>query len=468
MKDLTDFVKTTIAKYDMLEGGETVLVSVSGGPDSLTLLYLLNELKPEYELDLHVFHLNHMMRGRAGKDDAIFVEMTADRLELPSTILTADVPAYILANKTSPEDGARQVRYQLLGEVAEEIGADRIALGHTADDRVETYLMRVIRGTGLDGLRSIPPVNGDIIRPLIESTRESIMSYCAANSLQPRIDETNEETVFLRNKIRGELIPHLEREFNPAFKEEIVREIETIEADVELLEDLTEQAWDETAEITEESVALSRSPFLELPLAIQRRLLRLAAEELAGEPSPLTFQNTVDIIDKVVGGDSGASLDLPGGLSARREYDIIIIEPVSEVPADEEPDFPATALRVPGVTRLDFLNMAIEAVFKAPDALDETAGEDVAFLDAGLVKGMGTVRPPREGDKFTPYGMDGSKKLSDVFIDSKTPRTARRVTPVVEFNGRVAWVAGYRIDDNYKVTKRTKRMLVLRLLKGSS
>ncbi|MFA5867912.1 MAG: tRNA lysidine(34) synthetase TilS [Actinomycetota bacterium] len=468
MKSLVDEVKLTIAKYGMLEGGETVLISVSGGPDSLTLLHILNELKPDYDLDLHVFHLNHMMRGRAGQEDADFVKKTAAQLKLPSTIMEADVPAYILANKTSPEDGARQVRYELLGEVAEEIGAERIALGHTADDRVETYLMRVIRGAGLDGLRSIPPMNGDIIRPLIESTRESVMSYCAANNLKPRTDETNEENVFLRNKIRGELIPQLEREFNPAFKEEIAREIMTIEADVDLLEDLTERAWDEAAEITGESVILNRSAFLDQPLAIQRRLLRLAAEELAGEPSPLSFQNTVDIMEKVVTGDSGASLDLPGGLSARREYDTIIIEPLIEVPADDEPDFPATALRVPGVTRLDLLNVAIEAVFTSPELLDKAAGEGVAFLDAGLVKGSGTVRPPHEGDRFTPYGMDGSKKLSDVFVDSKTPRPARRVTPVVEFNGHIVWVAGYRIDEKYKVTRRTKRMLVLRLLKGSS
>ncbi len=468
MKTLTDEVKRTIAKYGMLAGGETVLVAVSGGPDSLALLHVLNELKPEYDLDLHVFHLDHKMRGRFGREDADFVEATANRLKLPSTILEADVPAYILANKTSPEDGARQVRYELLGEVAEEIGADRIALGHTADDRVETYLMRVIRGAGLDGLRSIPPVNGDIIRPLIETTRALVLDYCAANKLKPRTDETNDENAYLRNKIRKGLIPLLEREFNPAFKEEITREIETIEADVELLDDLTEQAWDEAAEISGESVALDRATFLAQPLAIKRRLLRLAAEELAGEPSPLSFQNTVDIMEKVVGGDSGASLDLPGGLSARREYDTIIMEPAIEAPADEEPDFPATALRVPGVTRLDLLNMTIEAVFAAPDKLDKEAGEDVAFLDAGLVKGTGTVRPPRAGDRFTPYGMNGSKKLSDVFVDSKTPRPARRVTPVVEFNGRIVWVAGYRIDEKYKVTKRTKRMLVLRLLEGSS
>lgn len=468
MKSLIDEVKRSIAKYGMLEGGETVLISVSGGPDSLTLLYLFNELKSEYNLDLHVFHLNHLTRGQAGRDDARFVEETAKRLKFPSTILKADVPAYILANKTSPEDGARQVRYQLLGNVADEIGADRIALGHTADDCIETYLMRVIRGAGLDGLRSIPPVYGDIIRPLIATARASVMEYCVSEGLRPRTDETNEETVFLRNKIRGELIPLLEREFNPSIKKEILKEISTIDADVELLEELAGRAWETSAEAGKVSVALDRPAFLKLPLAIQRRLLRLAAVELVGEPTLLSYQNTADIIAKVVAGESGASLDLPGGLSARREYDIIFIEPALDTSADETPVFPVTALRVPGVTRLDLLNTVIEATFAGPDTLDKTAGEDVAFLDAGLVTGSGKVRPAHDGDRFTPLGMEGTKKLSDVFIDAKIPRPTRQLTSVVEFGGNIVWVAGYRIDDRYKVTRRTKRMLVLRLLKGSS
>lgn len=468
MKSLVDEVKSTINKYGMLDGGETVLIAVSGGPDSLALLYILNELTPEYDLSLHVFHLNHMMRGQAGAGDAAFVEQTAEGLDLPSTIMEADVPAYIKSNKTSPEDGARQVRYCLMEEVAAEIGADRVALGHTADDRVETYLMRIIRGAGLDGLRSIPPVNGDIIRPLIATTRDSILDYCAHEGLRPRTDETNREAVFLRNKIRGELIPFLESEFNPAIKEEIRRQIDTIEADVELLDELTEIAWDSAAEIKEERVVLGRPAFLGFPLSIRRRLIRLASVELTGEPSPLDFQNASDILEKVVFGASGSALDLPEGLSARREYDTIIIEPVDKITVDEAPDWPATVLCVPGMTRLDLLNIAIESAITGPEAVDPKADNDTAFLDAELVKGGGLVRLPMAGDRFRPFGMKGEKKLSDFFIDGKKPRSARRTTPVVEFNGRIVWVAGCRIDDRYKVTARTKSVLVLRLLKGSS
>jgi tRNA(Ile)-lysidine synthase len=169
-----------------------------------------------------------------------------------------------------------------------------------------------------------------------------------------------------------------------------------------------------------------------------------------------------------VRGASGSALDLPGGLTVRREYDTIIIEPVSEVPADDTPDFPAAVLHVPGVTRLDLLDMSIDCLTAGPEAVDSEIGNDVAFLDAGVIKGRGLVRPPKAGDRVRPFGMSGVKKLSDIFIDTKTPRRVRRMTPVVEFDGNIVWIAGYCIDDRYKVTEETRKVMVLRLLKGSS
>ena len=461
MNSLIEKVKHTIVARGMLTGGETVLVGVSGGPDSLALLSVLDQLRGDYHLDLHVFHLNHLMRG-AAQDDADFVSRTAAEMGLPVTVLTADVPAYIKANKVSPEDGARQVRRELMAQVAEEVGAGKIALGHNADDRAETFLMRVIRGAGLDGLRSIPPVNGPIIRPLIDSDRAGIEAYCADAGLKPRQDETNLSAGAARNKVRLELLPLLEREYNPNLRAELRREIESIGDDTALLNALADAAFEAVAAMEEGAVRLERDALAGLPLALRRRVLRLAAAELAGDPQPLGFAHVADILDKVVAGSSGAALDLPGGLSAEREYDTILIRVSADEPAQKGLVDAETVLSVPGLTAVAGTGWSLEASWEDGAAIDKTAGPNLARLDWAAMSAPVTVRLNRPGDSFHPLGAGGRKKLSDLFIDAKAPRGQRKV-PVVETAGQIAWVAGWQIDERFKIKDSTTKILVLKL-----
>lgn len=467
MKTLMKTVEETIATHEMLVGGETVLIGVSGGPDSLVLLHILSRLAPAYALQLHVFHLNHLMRGAAAEADAAFVARTAEQLGLPATVLSSDVPAYIKANNVSPEDGARQVRRELLRQVADEIGADRIALGHNADDRVETFLMRLLRGAGLDGLRSIPPVNGQIIRPLSDVWRADIEAYCLKAGLQPRTDETNLELDITRNKVRHELLKLLEAEYNPNIRAELRREMSSIDEDAALLSDLAHQAFTAAAERDKALIRLDRNALAALPVALQRRLIRLAALELAGDPQPLGFAHVADILAKVMEGKSGAVLDLPGGLSAAREYDTIVIKVSAPESAADKPVGSETVLSVPGVTTLPGTPYSVDARFADPSEFNKDAGPDVAWLDASLMQDTITARQRRPGDRIQPLGMRGRKKLSDLFIDEKTARDRRILEPVIETGGQIAWVASHRIDERFKVTAATKKILVLRLVRGS-
>ncbi len=460
-------VRDTIAANNMLSRGERVLVAVSGGPDSLVLLHFLATVTSAYSISLHVFHLNHLMRGAAASADAKFVERTAREMGIPATIMSADVPAYIKVNGVSPEDGARQVRRKLLLQVAEDTGAAKIALGHTADDRVETFLLRLLRGAGLDGLRSIQPVAGPIIRPLIDLTRGDIEAYCRQHRLEPRLDETNALLDMTRNKVRHHLLPLLEAEYNPNIRAELRREIASINEDTALLQCLAEESFVSVAAPAAGAVTLNRASLLAQPLAIRRRLLRLAALHTAGEPQALGFVNVDDILTKVVNGNSGAALDLPSGLSAAREYDTIVIrvsapETVLDVPVGSE-----TVLSVPGLTDLPEGLLAIDARFAPVEELDKTAGPDVAWLDAGLIEGPIIARPKLPGDRIQPLGMRGHKLVSDLFIDDKTARRLRDKEPVVLIGGRVAWVAGHAIDNHFKVTRATKKILVLSLVRGS-
>lgn len=468
MNPLIKSVKATIAKYGMLDGGETVLVGVSGGPDSVALLSILKKISPDFGLKLHVFHLDHMMRGPAGLEDSEFVRELADEMGLPVSILTADVPAYIAENKLSPEDGARRVRRELLYQVADDIGADRVALGHNADDRVETYLMRMVRGAGLDGLKSIPQVSGMIIRPLIETPRDFIEDYCEDAGLVPRRDLTNEDPSYLRNKVRHELIPYLEAGYNPGLREELKREMDAVGADLNALEALAETAWEKIAVLDNDLVRIDRAAFLRESRALRRRVLRRAALELAGYPQPLNFTHAEDIMAKVAEGESGARLSLPAGLSAEREYDTIVIRISRGDLALLAGDFLPVDVPENGIVDIPELDVAITAETAGPEILDLDAGLDTAFLDASVLEGSLMARPRRPGDRFRPFGMKGTKKLKDLFIDDKIPRQARAAAFVVESAGKIVWLPGYTIDDSYKVTADTTKVLVLKVLRGRS
>ncbi len=443
------------------------MVAVSGGPDSLALLYILAGIASDYPISLHVFHLNHLMRGDSGAADAEFVAQTARAMGVPATVLSADVPAFIKANGVSPEDGARRVRRSLMLQVAEDTGATKIALGHTADDCVETFLMRLLRGAGLDGLRSIQPIAGLIIRPLINLTRGDVEAYCREHNLEPRHDETNAIPDMTRNKVRLRLLPLLEAEYNPNIRAELRREMESINEDATLLQGLAEDSFASAAVPGEGVVSLDRSALLAQPLAIRRRLIRLAALRTAGEPQPLGFAHVDDILTKVVNGNSGAALDLPGGLSAAREYDTIVIKVSAPEPVLDAPVGSETILSVPGLTVLSGGLFAIDARVVPAEELDKTAGADVAWLDASLTAGSIVARRKLPGDRIQPLGMRGHKLISDLFIDDKTTRDLRDREPVVLIDGRIAWVAGHCIDENFKVTDKTKKILVLSLVRGS-
>lgn len=446
----------------MLKNRDKVLVAVSGGADSLALLHILLELKDPFKLSLHVFHLNHKMRGKAAEVDARFVKNLARSLGLPFTVLSYDVPAYIKKHKLSKEEGARQVRYMLLERVAKDVKADKVALGHTADDQIETFLMRLIRGAGLEGLRAIPPARGIFIRPLIALTRQETRQFCKAKDLKPRFDQSNVELSLLRSRIRRDLLPHLAKDYNPAFKEEVLREIELISADVSLLEQLTYRKWKKIALADKGSVSLDRSRLVKLPLALQRRLMRESIKAVKGDLREITFQHIEDVLEKVVQGWSGSCLELPGRLIALREYDRILVELKGIKKKEKLPPGLAVPLKIPGEVVVPSLKLRIKAMLSQRKKTPLVADSHVAYFDADRVQLPLVLRGAKAGDCFHPLGMKGSKKLQDFFVDEKVPREKRKQALVVESAGKIAWVVGYRIANDFKVTEETKKVLVLR------
>lgn len=437
---------SAIQRYRMLEGGERILVAVSGGPDSLALLAFLNKLSREMTLELSIYHLNHMLRGEESLMDARFVEDVGRNMGIPVVVESLDVRSAAREKGKSIEDAAHWLRREKLEAHARQIGADRIAVGHTADDQVETFLMRAMKGAGLQGLAGIPPVSGIFVRPLIGVWREEVLDYLASMGLEWRLDSTNLDGFILRNQVRREVIPFLERQFGPSFKRAILRGAESLQFDLDYLDNESREAFERVSSVQKGRISLDIDGLLGMHESLRRRVLRDAWRRLMPCENPLGWRHLRDIERRLLEGRTGASLDLPLGVVVSREYGNLVFAPRRK----EEKSEVVVSLDVGGSVYLPRLKMKLTAGFVdrtnvtfTPDRFEEYIRPDISLpLE---------VRFPRAGDRFCPLGLSGEKKLSDFFIDEKVSRSARESCPLVISGGNIVWIVGYRLDDKYKL-----------------
>ncbi len=449
-------VARTITERRMLAGGERLLVAVSGGLDSLSLLDILHRLLDEFRLELAVFHFDHRLRPASG-EDAEFVAAVAARYGIPFFGRSADVAALTRAWGASPEEGARRARYEALEEAAAEWGADLAALGHTADDRVETFLLRLLAGAGTRGLGSIQPRRGMYIRPLIDTWRRELEEHWAPGlPFPPRLDPTNRDENIPRNRVRHRLLPLLEREYNPSVREVLLREAEILSEDGQLLSDLTLAELAQHLERKDDNVSLELAALTGMGPAARRRAIQ-AALELAGVEAG--FRLTADVLDKVAGGESGDGLDLPGGRRAERVYERLLIAPQEAMPDIRE----ELLICGEGVFRSPALGLEL-SLHRQNDPPKPLAQDDpwLAALDADRLTFPLLLRAVREGDRFRPLGLDGTQKVQDFLVNLKVPRRERRRVAVLESAGEIVWLVGYRISDSCKVTSATRRVVIAR------
>ncbi|PYT13302.1 MAG: tRNA lysidine(34) synthetase TilS [Acidobacteria bacterium] len=465
-------VRRTIARYDMLRPGERVLVAVSGGPDSTTLLSILHRLAPEMNLELHVAHLDHGWRAAASARDAEFVRRLGVRLGLPVTVghLGARVWQSHPRRQSSREARARELRNTFLIETAREIGAQKVALGHTRDDQAESFLMRLLRGSGPRGLAgTYPVVDGVIIRPLIDVRRRDLLDYLRQRHLSYRIDATNRDLALTRNRIRRSLLPLLERQFNPNVVEALAHAADLLRDEDNYLGELAQEKFRDIATRRGESVVLRARAVQELPVPLRRRILRLALAEARGDLRRIALQHVEQSLSLLEERRRRGRVSLPDGTAVDREGDHLRI--VRRIPAaDQAPGSgEAASLRealcpVPGEVALPGFGLRLRAtvVPRAEAPVDlRSAGKDRAYLDADLLPGPLLIRPRRPGDRFVPLGAPGTRKVKSFLIDRKVPVDERGRIPLVLSGDRIAWVVDHEIDDRFKVTDRTSRILVL-------
>ncbi len=450
----------------LFEGVGTIVIGLSGGPDSVCLLDVIALMveRGELEAALHPAHLNHGLRGAESDGDEAFVRRLAARRGLPLTVSHRDVEAVRAETGESLEEAARRERYDFLAGVAEDQGAEAVAVGHHADDQVETVVHRLLRGAGLRGLGGMPrsrPIDEGsavrLVRPLLTVRRHQVLEYLAERGLSFRSDASNVDRQFLRNRIRHELVPTLERDYNPGFSEAILR-----------LSDAAARAHDYLTVAADAACCVSGSEieldrFRELHPALKPLVIDRALADLGPTPQ-LDAVHYNAVIRAADTSEPGARLDLPGGLYADIRRDRIRF---GRGAAPAQPARVEAPLPVPGRADLPERGLAVEA-----ELADRPAFDVGAFLraktryhemvDYDRLGGPLVVRSRRDGDRFHPLGATGTKTVSDFLTDAKASPEERDAALIVADGDRPIWLIGHRIDDRVKVDEGTKRIVLLR------
>ncbi len=458
-----------------LDPKRPVVVAVSGGPDSLCLMGLLRQAG----YPIIVAHFNHKLRENSDLE-ANTVEQMAARLGLPSVVESANVRAFSEENKLSIEEAARTLRYRFLFTLARQRGAQAVAVGHTADDQVETVLMHFLRGAGLNGLKgmsyrtvlSVFDVEIPLVRPLLDVWREETVVYCAGQGLRPHYDPSNDSLNFLRNRIRHLLIPTLET-YNPKFRAAVWRTAQSIGADHEILTQTVDEAWARTVvSETDGLVVFDAAALANSVPGLQRRLFRRAIERIrpAGEVTYAALERAVAFLRE---GKRNGAYSLGGGIRLLKEAGQFFVAgesaflpferwPQLPTDADSIPLAPPCQVDLPGGWRLSVEAWNIPAL--AREQMEENEDPFQVWLNADALQGDLSLRARREGDRFEPLGLDGhSQKLSDFFTNVKLPRRARERWPLLCAGERIAWIPGYQPAHPFRLTKTSRRILYFTL-----
>ena len=465
---LAERVRRTIRKHGLMPAGDLVLVALSGGPDSVALLHVLLDLQSHGDLIVAaVAHFHHQLRGADADDDEAFCRELASTRGLPFEVGRGDVRDAARKAGRSIEDMARELRYDFLHSAADRPRADAIAVGHTLDDQAETFLLRLVRGAGSRGLSGIRPRAGRVVRPLIEISRAELREYAHQRGLVSREDPSNRDVTIPRNHVRHELIPYLEREFNPDITHVLAREASLARADedrlqheaIELASTIVLSTTDETTEI--DAVAL-RS----LDRALSSRIaLRALTNRSHGR---FVGSQHVDEILRLAEEPHGTSVDLPGQRATRRGDVIILGRPSPRIRGGD----PGRAnsfrfpLSIPGEVTLDNQGWAVSAhrvdAFNPPGGFGPAHGVEVAIAADPVALPL-AIRSRRRGDRFRPLGMGHRKKLQDFLVDRKIPREIRDSLPlVVDSQDRIVWVVGESVAEDFRVTDASRGVLLLK------
>jgi tRNA(Ile)-lysidine synthase len=451
----------------LFEPGQQVIVAVSGGADSVGMLYSLAGIAGVLPLRLHVVHVHHGLRGAQADADAVLAGQHARALGVPFTLRYVDVATYRAGRARSPQDAARRARYAALRAVAATEGATAIVTAHTQDDQAETVLLHLLRGSGLDGLAGMRPRSGDLVRPLLEVTHAQTIDYCRTRGLAWREDASNADRHYRRNALRLDLLPLLET-YNPRVRQGLARLAVTVDQDLDLLAALAAEALQQVRQspVGETGVlVLDRPRHAALHPALRLRVLRLAIAAICGGTAGFHHQHLL-AVDRALCGPGRHLLQLPHLLQVdiAAETCTLRLRGPAET-AGQASDAPAEVLLpVPGTVHFGTwrIESRICALTGPVPRLTHLPGQPDEFWCSTKAARALRVRSRRTGDRLVPFGMHGSRSLQDLFVDRKVPRAIRTQTPVVEGAMGILWVAGLAGSETARIQDGEQQAVVLR------
>ncbi len=449
--------RATIEKYGMLRKGDRIVVGVSGGPDSVALLHILNSLKDIYKVRLHAAHLEHGLREDESVEDMRFVEGLCKSLSIPFTSKQVKTGEIARASGQSVEAAARKLRYDFFDDVLKSTKSNKIATGHNANDQAETLLLNLIRGSGMAGLVGIrPAMEGRIIRPLIESMRADIEEYLTGKDIAFRVDSTNADGSFERNKVRQVLIPLLEKEFNPRIVDSMARTASIFSVVNDYLRDEVDKVAEAAAVFKDGRVSLNLEALKAVPAALQHLVLYRVLRSLEEDEQVVTFDIINAVLNVAMRSKSGSRVDIGSGLVALKQYDKLLVG--RDLAMVDRYD---VQIAIPGSTTVEPAGgtFIAEVMSERPGTGEVYRSGETAYFDLAQLELPLNARSWREGDRFVPFGLSGTKKVHDIFVDEKVPVTERSKIPIICDGDGIIWIAGVRRSERARIKDDTRTIL---------
>ncbi|NME84167.1 tRNA lysidine(34) synthetase TilS [Clostridium sp. SM-530-WT-3G] len=455
-------VLSYIRDNKLIESGDKVLIALSGGPDSVCLLNILFKLKDELNIELGAAHLNHMLRGKDAMEDEQYVIDICKQMNVECFTKQVNINEYSKKEKLSSEMAGRIVRYNFFDEIIKEHGYTKIATAHNANDQAETILFRLMRGTGLEGLGGIKTKRDNIIRPILCLSRQEVEEYIHTNQLEPRIDKTNFEKIYNRNKIRLDMLPYIKKNFNEDIVQTLNRMAVLLQKDNEFIEQLSMDMYKKYCIEKPEYFIIKEEVFDENE-AMVTRIIRNAVTNFSKTHYDFEMRHIYEIYNLAQNG-TGKIVDLPNKIYAENIYGDIYIK--SKMDKDINCNITEINLPIDNIDThlVEFGEYSFK--FSIVDNSQKTKlnlkrNNYEKYFDFDKIQKEIIIRTRKDGDKIIPLGMTGSKKLKDIFINMKIPKEERDIIPIVCFDNKISWIVGLRVSDEYKVTSDTKKILIM-------
>jgi tRNA(Ile)-lysidine synthase len=449
MKATEQKVLRFIKENDLIKLDDKILIALSGGPDSIFLLHFLNKYKNKFKIKLSAVHINHLLRGKVSDRDELFCEAVCEELNLPFYSSRKNVKVFAKKNKLSIELAARKIRYSVFEKLVKKNSFDKIATAHVADDNVETVLLNLIKGAGLSGIAGIPVKRGNIIRPVLCLTKKEILDYLAANKFEFRIDESNLSNEYERNFLRNEIIPLIKSRLNPAVERAVLNtsiNLQEIGVEIDKLNPVKSLSLRKN-----KSVTIPASFFSLMDIKTSLHTLKTKIDKNFGIKLQVgDIKKIISLRDK----QPGSSEELSFRLIAQRNRNGIFLTPKTELISNVSKTIKANEL-----VKIGDETLSIEKVKSSKAVINADPKQE--YISADGISSIFHIRNWKNGDRFSPIGMKGTKKVSDYLNDIKMDPFKKQDQLVLINNSKIVWIIGKRLDDRFKITSATKKVLKL-------